>query len=130
MTATVPERDLAAALKAGLEPAGVLVRWGWAALETAEAPPRLPLVTITRSLANAAGYADMCEATDPLVDTTVQVHSWEREYEDARALAAEVRGIVLNAGGWALQTEVDEYDGVFRAWRITAEFLGAGMPIE
>lgn len=130
MTAAVPEKDLAQALKDALTPAGVLVRWGWAALETAEGLPSLPLVTITRTLANAVGYADMCDMAEPTVDTTVQIHSWAELYEDARALAAQARGIVLAAGGWALQTEVDNFDGAFRAWCITAEFLGAGMQID
>ena len=46
------ERDLATLLEAGLS--GIAeVRWGWKALESAETPPSLPLVTIQRSVFSA-----------------------------------------------------------------------------
>lgn len=131
MTATVSERDLAEQLAAGL--AGVAaVRWGWKALESGETPPTLPLVTLQRSLASAGPYVDMCDqdVDGPMVDTTVQVHTWVAEYAAARSLNAQVRALVLGAGGWVLQAEVDEYDGLFRAWRISGEYLGAGMTVE
>lgn len=122
------ESDLARLLADNLA-AVAAVRWGWKALETAELPPTLPLVTLQRSLASATGYADMCEDA-PLVDTTIQVHTWAAEYADARALNAQVRALVLGAGGWTLQAETDDYDGAFRAWRISGEYLGAGMTPE
>ena len=123
------ERELAALLESGL--AGVsTVRWGWKAFESAELPPVLPLVTLQRTLASATAYQDMCPDDAPLVDTTVQVHSWAAQYEDARSLNAAVRAIVLTAGGWALQAELDDYEPTFRAWRISAEYLGAGMAVE
>lgn len=130
VAAAVSERDLAELLSVSL--AGVAaVRWGWKALETAETPPALPLVTLQRALFSGTGYADMCEPEQPpLGDTTVQVHVWQAEYAAARALNAQVRGIVLGAGGWRLQQEIDEYDGLFRAWRISGEYLGAGMTVE
>lgn len=123
------ERELAQLLEAGL--AGVAaVRWGWKALEGAETPPTLPLVTLQRSVASAAAYVDMCPDTDPLVDTSLQVHVWVTQYEDARTLNATVRGLILQAGGWQLQAEVDDYEPAFRAWRISGEYMGAGMAIE
>ena len=123
------ERELAAALGAGL--AGVAaVRWGWKGMESAEAPPSLPLVTLQRTVASAAPYADMCVDQFPIADTSVQVHTWHPEYEAARALNAQVRAIVLAAGGWALQAESDDYEPSFRAWRISGEYLGAGMAVE
>lgn len=122
------ERELAAALAAGL--VGVEVRWGWKALETAEAPPSLPLVTLQRTVASAAPYADMCVDQHPIADTSVQVHVWTAEYEAARTLNAQARAIVLAAGGWALQTEVDEYEPTFRAWRIAGDYLSAGLAVE
>ena len=124
----MPERELAQLLEASL--AGVAaVRWGWKALESAETPPTLPLVTLQRTLASGAGYQDMCEADPPLVDTTLQVHVWVAQYEDARALNATVRALVRSTG-WALQAELDDYEPAFRAWRISGEYLGAGMPVE
>lgn len=128
MAAAISERDLAALLAASLP--GVAVRWGWKALESAELAPSLPLVTMQRTLASATPYADMCEDSAPLADTTIQVHTWQADYGAARALNAQVRAVVLGAGGWALQIETDEYDGVFRAWRISGEYLGAGMEPE
>jgi hypothetical protein len=125
---TISERDLAALLAADLT-AIAPVRWGWKALETAELPPSLPLVTLQRTLATAAPYVDMC-ADPPMVDTTIQTHVWHAEYENARDLNAQVRSIIQGAGGWVLQAEVDEYDGVFRAWRISGEYLGSGMTPE
>jgi hypothetical protein len=123
------ERELAQLLETTL--AGVAaVRWGWKAMETAEKPPSLPLVTLQRSLASAAAYIDMCEDPAPLVDTTLQVHTWVTEYEAARALNAQVRSIILGAGGWGLQAEIDDYEPSFRAWRISAEYMGGGMPVE
>lgn len=126
---TIPERDLADLLAAAL--AGVAaVRWGWKMLETAEEPPTLPLVTLQRTLASAAGYVDMC-AEPAIVDTTIQVHTWAVTYEAARALNTQVRNIIgTPATGWVLQAEVDDYDGAFRAWRISGEYLGAGMTAE
>jgi hypothetical protein len=123
------ERELAAALAAGLP--GVEVRWGWKALETAEAPPLLPLVTLQRTMASAAGYLDMCEQdVPPIVDISLQVHTWVAEYEAARALNAQVRSIILTAGGWTLQSEADDYEPTFRAWRIAGDYLSAGVPVE
>jgi hypothetical protein len=123
------ERDLAALLEAGLS--GIAeVRWGWKALESAETPPSLPLVTLQRSLASAAAYWDMCIDTDPLVDTSIQVHTWHPTYEGARALNAQARAIVLTAGGWRLSAETDDYEPAFRAWRISGEYMGAGMAVE
>jgi hypothetical protein len=123
------ERDLATLLEAGLS--GIAeVRWGWKALESAETPPSLPLVTIQRSVASAAAYWDMCVDTNPLADTSLQVHTWHTQYEAARALNAQVRAIVLTAGGWRLSAEVDDYEPAFRAWRISGDYLGAGMVVE
>jgi hypothetical protein len=128
MAITITERELAALLEAEL--AGVAtVRWGWKALETAEDVPTLPLVTLQRTLASAAAYADMCVDLNPLVDTTLQVHVWVKEYEAARALNTQVRAIVLG-GNWALQAEIDVYEPAFRAWRISGDYLGAGMAAE
>ncbi len=129
MATATSERDLAELLSVQL--AGIAtVRWGWKALENAEQPPSLPLVTLQRSIASAEGYVDMCDQGEPMVDTTILVHVWEQEYAAARALNRQVRGIVLAAGGWMLQVENDEYDGVFRAWRISGQYLGAGMTVE
>ena len=130
MATATSERDLAELLSVQL--AGIAtVRWGWKALETAELPPSLPLVTLQRSLASAEGYVDMCpQEGEPTVDTTILVHVWDQEYAAVRALNRQVRGIVLAAGGWTLQIENDDYDGVFRAWRITGQYLGAGMTAE
>jgi len=128
------ERELAQLLEAGL--VGVAtVRWGWKALEGAEAPPSLPLVTLQRSVASATAYLDMCDPRNPaeslpLVDTTLQVHVWVAQYEAARLLNATVRGLILGAGGWVLQAEVDDYEPAFRAWRISGEYTGAGMAVE
>jgi hypothetical protein len=123
------ERELAQALEAGL--VGIAqVRWGWKALETAELPPGLPLVTLQRTLASGSPYWDMCEDTEPLVDTSIQVHTWAAQYEAARDLNAQVRAIVLGAGGWRLSAEVDDYEQSFRAWRIAGDYLGAGMAVE
>jgi hypothetical protein len=122
------ERELAAALAAGL--AGVAVRWGWKGLESAEQTPSLPLVTLQRTMASAAPYMDMCEDLNPLADTSVQVHTWHQEYEAARTLNAQVRAIVLAAGGWALQAEIDQYEPSFRAWRIAGDYLSAGLAVE
>ncbi|HXD04888.1 MAG TPA: hypothetical protein VN680_02485 [Burkholderiaceae bacterium] len=122
------ERELVALLAAGLAP--VPVRWGWMAGEGAETPPSLPLVTVQRTLASAAPWADMCVDQHPLADTSVQVHTWHQEYEAARLLNAQVRTIVLDAGGWALQAEVDDYEGNFRAWRIAGDYLSAGLAVE
>jgi hypothetical protein len=127
MAASITERELFALLEASLP--GINVRWGWKALETAEAPPTLPLVTLQRSLASASPYADMCVDLNPLVDTTLQVHVWVQEYEAARALNTQVRGVILS-GGWALQAELDDFEPSFRAWRISGEYLGAGMTAE
>lgn len=129
MAEALTERALAALLETSL--AGVAaVRWGWHALESASTPPSLPLVTLQRSLASASPYADMCVDLNPLVDTTLQVHTWVQEYEAARVLNAQVRAIILGAGGWALQAELDDYEPSFRAWRISGEYLGAGMTAE
>lgn len=123
------ERELAQILATGL--AGIAeVRWGWKALETAELPPSLPLVTLQRSYASATSYQDMCVDDAPLVDTSVQVHIWAKEYEAARALNAQTRALVLGAGGWALQGEADEYEPAFRAWRISGEYLSSGTAVE
>lgn len=123
------ERELAAALETGL--AGLAaVRWGWKALESAELPPSLPLVTIQRSNASATAYQDMCVDLNPLVDTSLQVHTWVPQYEAARALNTQVRGIILAAGGWVLQGEADDYEPAFRAWRISGDYLGIGMTVE
>jgi len=122
------ERELAAALAAGL--AGVAVRWGWKGLESAEQSPSLPLVTLQRTMASAAPYMDMCEDQHPLADTSIQVHSWHAEYEAARTLNAQARAIVLAAGGWALQAEIDQYEPSFRAWRIAGDYLSAGLAVE
>jgi hypothetical protein len=123
------ERELAQLLETGLTGVAA-VRWGWKALESAEAPPSLPLVTLQRSLASATPYADMCVDENPLVDTSLQVHTWVAQYEAARALNAQVRAIILAAGGWALQGEADDYEPSFRAWRISGEYLGSGMAVE
>jgi len=122
------EQELAQLLAASLP--GVKVRWGWSALESAWEPPTLPQVTLQRSLASASPYADMCVDLNPLVDTTLQVHTWVEHYEAARALNTQVRAIILNAGGWALQAELDDFEPSFRAWRISGEYLGAGMTAE
>jgi hypothetical protein len=123
------ERELAQALETGL--AGIAqVRWGWKAQEAAELPPGLPLVTIQRTLAAASGYWDMCFDTDPLADTSIQVHTWHAAYEPARVLNAQVRAIVLAAGGWRLSAEVDDYEPNFRAWRIAGDYMSAGMVVE
>jgi hypothetical protein len=123
------ERELAQLLEAGLS--GIAeVRWGWKALEYAETPPSLPLVTLQRSLASAAGYWDMCVDTNPLADTSIQVHTWHPQYEAARALNAQVRAIVLGAGDWRLSAETDDYEPAFRAWRISGDYLSAGMAVE
>ena len=129
MTAAATEREVYAALKAGLA-ATAEVRWGWIALQSAELPPIGALVTLQRTLASATGYMDQCDDTAPLVDTTLAVHSWASEYEPARALNAQARALVLATGGWALQSEADEYDGTLHAWRISGEYLGAGMAAE
>jgi hypothetical protein len=119
------ERDLSQALSTGL--AGTaLFRWGWAALESDIQPPSLPLVTLTRLQANADALADMC-AQDPAEgETTVETHAWARVYEDARALQDQVRATILPTG-WRLLAEQDAYDGVFRAWRISAQWAGFGV---
>jgi hypothetical protein len=124
------ERELFQLLSTAPTLAGVEVRWGWKALESATQPPSLGLVTLQRSIASATPYADMCIDTRPLVDTTLQVHTWVKEYEAARALNAQVRSVILNAGGWALQAELDDYETSFGAWRISGEYLGAGMEAE
>jgi hypothetical protein len=122
------ERELAALLELGL--AGVAaVRWGWKALESAEAPASLPLVTLRRSHASTSNYADMCEEFPPLADISLQVHTWFATYEAARAINAQVRAIILGAGGWALQGESDDYDGAFGSWRISGDYLGAMMTL-
>ena len=128
MAATIPERELFALLDAALT-GNATVRWGWKALETATEPPSLPLVTLQRTLASASAYADMCIDLNPLVDTSLQVHVWVDKYEAARALNTQVRAIVLG-GGWALQAEIDVYEPAFRAWRISGDYLGAGMAVE
>lgn len=127
MATSITERELAELLTISLP--GIKVRWGWSALESATEPPSLPLVTLQRSVASAAPYADMCVDLNPLVDTTLQVHTWVQEYEAARALNTQVRAIILG-GGWALQAELDDYEPGFRAWRISGEYLGAGMTAE
>lgn len=121
------ERDLAQAMYAGLAGAS-LFRWGWAALETDQQPPSLPLVTLTRVSANADELADMCpQEPDLEAQTTIETHAWARVYEDARALQDQVRAIVLDGSGeWRLLSEQDSYDSVFRAWRISAQWLGFG----
>jgi hypothetical protein len=123
------ERELAALLEAGLS--GIAeVRWGWRALESAELPPSLPLVTLQRTVAAGSSYWDMCEDVNPLVDTSIQLHTWHQNYEAARALNAQARAIVLAAGGWRLASETDDYEPSFRAWRIAGDYLGAGMAVE
>jgi hypothetical protein len=123
------ERELFQLLSTAPTLAGVEVRWGWKALESATQIPSLPLVTLQRSVASVA-YGDMCVDRNPKVDTTLQVHVWVKEYEAARALNAQVRSVILNAGGWALQAELDDYEPSFAAWRISGEYLGAGMAAE
>ena len=123
------ERELFAALEAGL--AGVAqVRWGWKAAEVAELPPGLPLVTLRRMVASAQGYWDMCIDESPQADISIQVHSWHAVYETARDLSAQVRAIVLAAGGWRLAVEIDDYEPTFRAWRIAGDYMGQQMAVE
>jgi hypothetical protein len=121
----VNERELAQALDSGL--AGVsLFRWGWAALESDQVPPSLPLVTLTRLNANVAALDDMCEQdADVEGETTCETHVWRAGYEEARMLQDQVRAIVI-ATGWRLQSEQDAYDGLFHAWRISAQWLNMG----
>jgi hypothetical protein len=119
------ERALSNALDAGL--AGVaLFRWGWAGLETDTEPPSLPFVTLARLNANVAAMDDMCDQT-PMIDaeTTVETHVWQEGYEAARLLQDTVRDLVMPTG-WRLQAEQDAYDGVFRAWRISAQWQNTG----
>ena len=119
------ERELSQALSAGL--GGVsLFRWGWAALESDVQPPSLPLVTLTRTVANVDGLSEMCDqATDLVGETTVETHAWARVYEDARTLQDDVRAIIIGTG-WRLLGEQDAYDTVFRSWRITAQWSSIG----
>jgi hypothetical protein len=123
------ERELVQALTSGL--AGVAdVRWGWKAAEYAELPPGLPLVTVQRTVASGAAWWDMCEAEAPLVDTSIQVHTWHAVYEFGRDLNAQVRAIVLGAGGWRLSAETDDYEASFRAWRIAGDYTSIGVALE
>jgi len=128
MAAATTEQALAAMIKAAVAP--VQFKWGWAPLESANLEPTLPLVVLVRTVALAAPYADMCEAgKDIKADTTVAIHCWARTYEVARALAAVVRTAANDAHGWALQAESDQYDGAFRAWLITSDWLSTGLAL-
>jgi hypothetical protein len=119
------ERDLVEAVRTAVDP--VPTYWGWAPFETAEVPPTLPLVTVTRLLFTAIDWLDMCEVDDLVGDTTVVAHVWAAGYEQARALQADVRVAILSARGWSPQSEQDSYEPTFRAWRIESQWLAAGV---
>jgi hypothetical protein len=120
------ERALVAALAAALAPTPVF--WGWAPLESADLPASLPLVTLQRLTYSTASYEDMCEDVPVRGDTTLLVHAWALGYEQARTLAAQARDAVLAAEGWGLQTETDQYEPGFRAWRVEAQWFAEGVP--
>jgi len=121
----IGERELSQALSAGL--AGVsLYRWGWHALETDVQPPTLPLVTLMRLTSNVDGVSDMCDqAVDLVGDTTLETHAWHPGYEDVRELQDVVREIIVPTG-WRLLGEQDAYDGLMRAWRVSAQWSNIG----
>ena|SRR5579862_1807773 len=119
------EADLVDYLKAALAP--IQVYWGWSPLETAEAPPSLPITTVRRQLFSTSGYDDMCETGVIQGDTTLLVHVWSRQYEQARDLMQVARMTIQAAGGWALQTELDSYEPNFRAWQIEGQWIAGGV---
>ena len=122
--AATSERDVAQALLAGL--AGVSAfNWGWAELESAMAPPSLPLVTLTRLQADVDAVADMCTPTKLVGAITLESHAWSDGYEAARILQDAVRAIIIPTG-WKLAGEQDSYDALFRAWRISAQWTNIG----
>jgi len=123
MTAASPE-TIVAALDAALD---APVYWGWAPFQAVETPPSYPLVTVHRALFTAEGFADMCVDDQFIGDTTLAVHTWSPVYEEARTLMTLVRPVMLEAGGWTLQTETDSYEPNARAWQVEAMWLAVGI---
>lgn len=120
----ISEREVSQALAAGL--AGVAAfRWGWHAMESAWTPPALPVVTLTRLSSDVESVADMCRGDNIVGATTLETHAWAAGYEDARLLQDQVRAVVVGTG-WNLTGEQDAYDAVFRAWRISAQWVNVG----
>ena len=122
------EKALMAALKAGL-PTDVDVAWGFLEQDSALTPPHLPVVCVTRvnaALLAGGGLQDMCDDDDDTSNTLLTVDSWDKVYEDARNLNELVHAIIEALDGWAWQSESDNRDPNFKAWRISSSWTFAG----
>jgi len=129
MAINATEKELVETVRTAVAP--TQFKWGWAALETAENPPSLPLVVMVRTVADAAAWRDMCQrSADALqANVSISVHVWAQTYEAVRDLQAIVRAAAHSAPGWALQAETDQYDGAFRAWVITSDWQAEGLAL-
>lgn len=124
------EQEFVDALAAAVAP--VPVRWGWHPLETAEQPPGLPVITVQRVFADLEAFTDMCDPTtgERIGNVTLDVHTWAREYEEARNLQKLVRGATGSDRTYKLTTESDTFEQNFRAWQIASSWRGDGVALE
>lgn len=118
------EKALIAAIKAGLPL--VEVTWGFLEMESATAPPSMPIVCVTRvnaALLAGGGLKDMCDDDDDTATSNIQIDTWDKGYEDARDLNESVHTIVNALAGWSWQSEVDVRDPQLKAWRISSTWI-------
>lgn len=129
MAINATEKELVEIVRAAVAP--TQFKWGWAALESAEFPPSLPLVVMVRTVADAAAWRDMCQRPTKALQANVSlsVHVWAPSYEAVRDLQAIVRAAAHGAPGWALMAETDQFDGAFRAWVISSDWQAEGLEL-
>jgi hypothetical protein len=123
----ISEKELIAAIRDGLP--GVEVVWGFLEFESAQSPPSLPLVAVSRVNATVlagGGLKDMCDEDDETADILVQADAWQKSYENARNLNEQVHVIIASIVGWSWQSDIDIHDSLLKAWRISSTWNSTG----